>query len=66
MSVKPGDLIRDTDDGMLGLVVSPVRDYGQYGCQYVEVLWEGKAESQRVDLAVVQNRWIEVIKDETE
>ena len=63
MSLKPGDLIRDTEDGMLGLVVTEAISIGQHGVEYVEVLWEGQSEPRKVDLAVVKNRWIEAVDE---
>ena len=61
--MKPGDLIRDTGDGMLGLVITESIAFGQFGVEYVEVLWEGQSEPKKVDLAVVKNRWIEVVNE---
>ena len=62
MNLKPGDLIRDTGDGMLGLVITEPIAFGHFGLECIEVLWEGQSEPRKVDLAVVKNRWIEVVE----
>jgi len=61
MTLKPGDLIRDTGDGMLAIVVSEPYPIGQLGAECIDVLWQGRWTPSRVDMGVVEKRWIEVV-----
>tara|TARA_R100001443_G_C3285827_1_gene161546 strand:+ start:362 stop:553 length:192 start_codon:yes stop_codon:yes gene_type:complete len=60
--VKPGDLVRDKEDGLLAVVMSEPYPIGQLGFECVDVLWQGRSTISRVDMQVVKNRWIEVVK----
>ena len=72
--LQPGDLIRDTSDGELGLVLSHPRSCGpdytreSYGYtrgeeykEFVLVNWPSYDEPSRVVLEAVRKGWIEII-----
>ena len=72
--MRPGDLVRDTSDGDIGLVVSEVRAYGAEVSnrrvyhkdeKYAMVLWpSNNGEVVKMDLLSVKNGWVEVISEE--
>jgi len=59
---KPGDLVRDADTGDLGLVTSGLRSYGNSEARYIMVLWKTEKEPKGLDIAVIENGWIEVVE----
>ena len=69
--MKPGDLVRDTSDGDIGLVVSEVRAYSADTYErrvyhkdekYAMVLWPSNyGEVVKMDLLSVKNGWVEVL-----
>ena len=64
--LKPGDLIRDTDDGDFGLVTSEVRSYGTVegpDGEYVMVQWGLSTRPQRLILSAIAKGWIEVLSE---
>ena len=64
--LQPGDLIRDKNDGDLGLVMSEVRSYGTVegpDGQYVLVKWNSMSTTQRLILSAVAKGWIEVVSE---
>ena len=66
-SIPIGSLIRDTDQGDIGIVVgplvsNPVFDVGQ--CSTQLVLWpSNEGEAVPMDLSAVEQGWIEVISE---
>lgn len=66
--MQVGDLVRDPEDGSIGLVTSEVRSYnireeGPAG-EYVMVLWpSNEGEPVRMDMAAIKNGWAEVISE---
>ena len=60
--MKIGNLLRETDTGDLGLVMSEVRSYGGSTAKYIMVLWASQKSPVGVEIAVIDNGWIEVIK----
>ena len=64
--LQPGDLIRDKNDGDLGLVMSEVRSYGTVegpNGQYVLVKWNSMSTTQRLIVSAVAKGWIEVLSE---
>jgi len=64
--LQPGDLIRDKNDGDLGLVMSEVRSYGTVegpDGQYVLVKWNSMSTTQRLIVSAVAKGWIEVLSE---
>ena len=64
--LQPGDLIRDKNDGDLGLVMSEVRSYGTVegpDGQYVLVKWNSMSTTQRLILSAVAKGWVEVVSE---
>ena len=64
--LQPGDLIRDKNDGDLGLVMSEVRSYGTVegpDGQYVLVKWNSMSTTQRLIVSAVVKGWIEVLSE---
>ena len=64
--MKAGDLIRDTEDNEIGLVLSNVRSYsyireGYNNREYVLAKWPSYDEPSRVVLDAVKNGWIEIV-----
>ena len=62
--LKPGDLIRDFNDGDLGLVLSEVRSYGTVegpDGQYVMVQWNLMRNPQRFILSAVDKGFVEIV-----
>ena len=67
--VQPGDLIRDKNDGDLGLVMSEIRSYGTVegpGGEYVLVKWALFKAPQRLIMSAIHNGWVEVISEAEE
>mgnify|MGYP003113526445 CR=1 FL=1 len=71
--MKPGDLIRDTYDGSIGLVTSEVRSYTleeqarrvyHKNAKYVMVLWpSNEGEPVKMDMQALDHAWVEKIND---
>ena len=64
--LKVGDLIRDFNDGDIGLVISDIRSYGTVegeDGQYVLVKWNSMKTTQRLILSAVKKGWIEVVNE---
>ena len=71
--MKVGDLIRDTTDGDIGIVVSEVRYYRTETKErrvyhpnekYAMVLWpSNNGEPVRMDMLALKNGWVEVISE---
>ena len=64
--LQPGDLIRDKNDGDLGLVMSEVRSYGTVegpDGQYVLVKWNSMSTTQSLIVSAVAKGWIEVLSE---
>ena len=67
--LKPGDLIRDTADGDIGLVISEVRSYGTVegpDGQYVMVQWNLMRNPQRFILSAVNKGFVEIVNEAEE
>ncbi len=60
--MKVGDLLRETDTGDLGLVMSEVRSYSGSEAKYIMVLWASQRKAIGLDIAVIENGWVQVIK----
>jgi|TARA_R110000824_G_scaffold189624_3_gene371056 hypothetical protein len=67
--VQLGDLIRDKNDGDLGLVTSEICSYntieGPAG-QYVWVKWNIYSKSQRMSMTAIEKGWVEVVSETEE
>ena len=67
--LQPGDLIRDNEDGDLGLVLSEVRSYntieGPSG-EYVMVKWGRIRNPQRFILSAVDKGFVEIVNEAEE
>ena len=71
--MKPGDLIRDTYDGSIGLVISKVCSYTleqqaqriyHPDAKYVMVLWpSNEGTPVQMDMLALNNGWVEKIND---
>jgi len=70
--VKVGDLIRDKEDGNLGLVISPPRNYSLdswknkslgYVMVYWTSVWARPMQPQVMDLAAMKYGWVEIISE---
>lgn len=60
--MKIGNLLRETDTGDLGLVTSEVRSYSGSEAKYIMVLWASQKKTIGLDIAVIENGWVEVVK----
>ena len=67
--LQPGDLIRDFNDGDLGLVLSEVRSYGTVegpDGQYVMVKWNLMRNPQRFILSAINKGFVEIVNEAEE
>ena len=60
--MKIGSLLRETDTGDLGLVMSEVRSYGGSEAKYIMVLWASQKKTIGLDIAVIESGWVEVVQ----
>tara|TARA_Y100000034_G_C6725253_1_gene320995 strand:- start:335 stop:541 length:207 start_codon:yes stop_codon:yes gene_type:complete len=66
--MKVGDLIRDKEDGEIGLVISPPRNYSldswkKQSLGYVMVHWRDSSTTREMDLAALKYGWVEIISE---
>jgi hypothetical protein len=71
--VKAGDLIQDTSDGSIGLVLSDPRPYSlqeraarvyHKNEKYAMVLWpSNEGTPVRMDMLAVKNGWVEIVDE---
>ena len=71
--MKPGDLVKDSADGDIGIIVSELRSYPvevnnkrayPNGHKYVMVSWPANGhEPVQMDMLAIENGWVEIINE---
>ena len=66
-SIPIGSLVRDTDQGDIGIIVGPLVTQPLFGMGYCEtqlVLWPSNlGEPAEMDLSAIEQGWVEVISE---
>ena len=67
ISIPIGSLIRDVDQGDIGIVVGPLVEMPMFdlgSCRTQLVLWpSNRGEAMEMDLSAVEQGWIEVLSE---
>ena len=59
--LQPGDLIRDSADGSLGLVLGPGWCWPQGGIYTLSIQWVGIHGPVEMDVDALKNGWVQLV-----
>ena len=66
-SIPIGSLVRDVDQGDIGIIVGPLVTQPLFGmgyCQTQLVLWpSNRGEAMEMDLSAIEQGWVEVLSE---
>ena len=63
-SIPIGSLVRDVDQGDIGLIVGPPRVLREYSTVTQLVLWPSNSgEAVPMDLSAITNGWVEILSE---
>ncbi len=66
-SIPIGSLVRDVDQGDIGIIVGPLVTYPLFGmgyCQTQLVLWpSNRGEAMEMDMSAIEQGWVEVLSE---
>jgi len=66
-SIPIGSLVRDVDQGDIGIIVGPLVTQPLFGmgyCQTQLVLWpSNRGEAMEMDMSAIEQGWVEVLSE---